>query len=418
MLRSIIIVIASLTFVANVFAHENWPEFRGPNGDGISDATGLPATFSDTENVRWKTAIHDKGWSSPVVWGDQIWLTTATEDGKQLFAICVDLNSGQITRDIKLFDIEKPQDAIAFNSYASPTPAIEAGRVYVHFGSPGTAAIDTATGQVLWTRQDLPCNHFRGAGSSPIIVDNLLVLTFDGFDYNYLVALDKRRGETVWRHDRGIDYGTRYQGNGDYHKAFSTPKVIEVDGKRQMISPSAGATIAYDPATGDELWRVKSGGMNAAARPLFAGGLVFCTAPAGGWQLFAVKPEGRGDISDTNVAWKFPKGVPSRSSPILLDGLIYMVNDGGIMSCVEAETGKLVWQYRHGGNFTASPIYADGKIYFFGEEGQAPVIEPGREYKLIAENKLEPGFMSSPAVVGKSLLLRTKTDLYRIEKTP
>ncbi len=150
MLRSIIIVIASLTFVANVFAHENWPEFRGPNGDGISDATGLPATFSDTENVRWKTAIHDKGWSSPVVWGDQIWLTTATEDGKQLFAICVDLNSGQITRDIKLFDIEKPQDAIAFNSYASPTPAIEAGRVYVHFGSPGTAAIDTATGQVLW----------------------------------------------------------------------------------------------------------------------------------------------------------------------------------------------------------------------------------------------------------------------------
>ena len=187
-----LILSALLGFVSLSTAGENWPQFRGPTGDGMSDATGLPTTFSESENVRWKTPIHDKGWSSPVVWGDQVWLTTATEDGKQMYAICVDLNTGKVLHDIKLWDIAEPQYCHPYNSYASPTPAIEAGRVYVHFGAHGTAAIDTETGKVLWVRQDLPCNHFRGPGSSPIIVDDLLVLTFDGFDYNYLVALDKR----------------------------------------------------------------------------------------------------------------------------------------------------------------------------------------------------------------------------------
>src|ERR1700733_7154836 len=210
-------VLAIAGFASLVNAAENWPQFRGPNGDGMSDATGLPVTFSETENVRWKTAIHGKGWSSPVVWGDQIWLTTATEDGKQMYAVCVDLNTGELKRDIKLWDIDNPQFCHPYNSYASSPPVIEAGRAYVHFGVHGTAALDTATGQVLWTRQDLPCNHFRGAGSSPIIVDSLLILTFDGFDYNYLVALDKSTGATVWKHDRNIDYGND---NGDYHKAF------------------------------------------------------------------------------------------------------------------------------------------------------------------------------------------------------
>jgi outer membrane protein assembly factor BamB len=197
-----------LLFVFGSFsvAHcgENWPQFRGPDGNGVSDATGLPLTFSDTENVRWKTPIHGKGWSSPVVWGDQVWLTTATEDGKEMFAVCADLATGRIVRDIKLWDVAEPQPAIDYNSYASPSPVIEQGRVYVHFGAHGTAAIDTATGEILWKRQDLPCNHFRGAGSSPILVDNLLVLTFDGYDYNYLAALDKRTGETVWKRDRNI----------------------------------------------------------------------------------------------------------------------------------------------------------------------------------------------------------------------
>jgi outer membrane protein assembly factor BamB len=399
-----------------VNAVENWPQFRGPDGDGMSDATGLPVTFSETENVRWKTAIHGKGWSSPVVWGDQIWLTTAPEDGKHMYAVCVDLNTGELKRDIKLWDIDNPQFCHPYNSYASSTPVIEAGRVYVHFGVHGTAALDTATGQVLWTRQDLPCNHFRGAGSSPIIVDNLLILTFDGFDYNYLVTLDKSTGATVWKHDRNIDYGND---NGDYHKAFSTPQVINVGGQRQLISPSAGATIAYDPATGEEIWRLRSGGMNAAARPIYSNGLAFCIAPAGGFGLFAFKPEGSGDIT-SQVVWKAKgnRSIPSRASPILLDGLLYVANDVGIMSAIDAKNGETVWTKRQGGNITASPVYADGKIYFFDEDGAAPVIEPGPQFKLLAENHLDAGCMASPAIVGNSLIVRTKTHLYRIEKTP
>jgi outer membrane protein assembly factor BamB len=396
-------------------AGDNWPQFRGPAGNGMSDATGLPTTFSETENVRWKTPIHDKGWSSPVVWGNQIWLTTALEDGKQMFAVCVDLNSGTILHDVKLWDVENPQFCHPYNSYASPTPAIEEGRVYVHFGALGTAALDTATGDVIWKRLDLPCNHYRGPGSSPIIVDDLLILTFDGFDLNYLIALSKHTGDTVWRRDRNIAYEKDF---GDYHKAFSTPQVIEAGGRRQLISPSAGATLAYDPATGNELWRIRSGGMNASARPLYLDGLVYSIAPDGGFGLFAFKPEGSGDITD-QVLWKNGKNIPSRGSPILLDGVLYLSNNtGGIMSAIRADTGQSVWTKRHGGNITASPVYADGKIYFFDEEGTAPVLAPGNEYKLLADNHLDDGCMASPAVVGHSLIVRTKKALYRIEKNP
>jgi outer membrane protein assembly factor BamB len=395
---------------------ENWPQFRGPDGNGVSDATGLPLTFSDTENVRWKTPIHGKGWSSPVVWGDQVWLTTATEDGKEMFAICVDLASGKILHDIKLWDVAEPQPGIDYNSYASPSPVIEQGRVYVHFGAHGTAAIDTATGEILWKRQDLPCNHFRGAGSSPILVDNLVVLTFDGYDYNYLAALDKRSGEIVWKRDRNITSYDRAD-NGDYHKAFSTPQVIDAGGRKQLVSPSAGATIAYDPATGAELWRVRSGGMNAAARPIFGNGLIYCTTADGGWQLFALKPGGSGDVSESHLAWKFNKNVSKRPSPLLVGDLLFMVSDhSGIVTCVDAKEGKLIWQHRLGGDYCASPIYADGRIYLFEVDGNAPVIGAGREFRLLAENHLEAGSMASPAVVGRSLIVRTKTHLYRFEQ--
>jgi outer membrane protein assembly factor BamB len=416
--RCSILLAAGLSFVALLAlaaparAEPNWPEFRGPHGDGHSDATGLPLTWSETENIRWKTPIHGKAWSSPVIWGQQIWLTTATEDGKQLSALCVDRDSGQIVSDRVVFEIEKPQYCIAYNSYASSTPVIEAGRLYVHFGAHGTACLDTETGKMLWSRQDLPCNHFRGPASSPILLGNLLILTFDGFDQQYVAALDKRTGQTVWRRDRQIEYGTD---DGDAKKGFSTPTVIEVAGRKQLVSPSAGATVAYDPDDGTELWRVRSGGMNAAARPLFGHGLVYATTAAGGWQLFAVRPDGSGDVSDSRVDWKFAKSVPTRSTPLLVDDLLFMINDSGVISCVEAKTGAAVWQKRFDGAYSASPLYADGRIYFFGEDGQSPVIEPAREYKELAVNKLDGSFMASPAVSGKALFLRTKTHLYRVE---
>ncbi len=398
-------------------AADIWPQFRGPLGNGHAEASDLPTKFSDAdgkqENIAWKTGIHGKAWSSPVVWGEQIWLTTAPADGKAMYAVCVDLNSGKILHDLKLWDVEKPQFCIDMNSYASCTPVIEEGRVYVHFGAHGTAAIDTATGQIIWSRLDLECNHHRGPASSPIVQGDLLILTFDGFDVQYLVALDKHTGRTVWKRDRNIDYGSD---NGDVKKAYSTPHVIDVDGKLQLVSPSAGATISYDPLTGEELWRVRSGGMNAAARPLFGHGLVYCTSAAGGWQLFAVKPGGSGDVSGSHVAWKSSKGIPTRPSLLLAGDLLYMVSDAGIMTCLDAKTGEPVWQERFGGKFSASPLLADGKIYFFDEGGQVAVVEPAREYKLLATNQLPTGCMASPAVVGQALIVRTKTHLYRIEK--
>lgn len=402
----------------------NWPQFRGPRGDGQSPNTGLPLTWSETENIRWKTPIHGKGWSSPVVWGDQIWMTTATEDGTQLFAVCVDAASGNIVHDVQVFAPESPQFCHVYNSYASSTPVIEQGRIYVHFGSHGTACLDTSTGATIWIRTDLPCDHHRGAGSSPILFENLLIVAYDGFDQQYIVAFDKQTGKTVWKRDRNIDYG-KNNNNGDWKKAYSTAQVIEVNGKPQLVSPSAGATIAYNPRTGEELWRVTHGGMNAATRPLFGNGRLYIDTADGGFKLFAVRPDGSGEVAESHVDWKLAKNVPSRSSQLLIGDLIFMVNEASIASCVDAKSGEQLWQHRFGGDYCASPIYADGRIYFFSEFGMCPVIEPGREFKQLAENKLgkdegkegkEDGCMASPAVTGKALIVRTRSHLYRIEK--
>jgi len=405
----------ALTFIfaAPGRAGDNWPQYRGPAGNGHAEARGLPLTWSEKENVVWKTAIHDKGWASPVIWGQQIWLTTGREDGKELFAVCVDRDSGKILHDIKVFDVAKPAFCHAFNSPASPTPVIEEGRIYVHFGSTGTACLDTATGKILWERRDFPCDHWRGPASSPILVDGLVILTFDGYDQQYLAALDKKTGKTVWKKDRGIKYPPRT--DGDLKKAYSTPQVFEIKGKQQLISPSAEATVAYDPATGDELWRVHHGGMNGAARPLLGQGRLFLTSGHNG-KLLAVRPDGSGDVTPTHVDWICNKGVPSRPSLLLIGDRIYMVSDAGILSCVDVKTGEVVGKGRLPGAFSSSPTYADGRIYFASQEGTTYVVEPSQELKILAANKLDDGCMASPAAVGKSLFLRTKTHLYRIEQ--
>jgi outer membrane protein assembly factor BamB len=407
-------LLALLGIPLQLAAEDNWPQYRGPGADGMSQATNLPATFSETENVRWKTAIDGRGWSSPVIWEDQIWLTTAPDDGTENYAVCVELKTGAIQHNLKLWDVAQPQFIHLKNSYASPTPAIEAGRVYVHFGAHGTAAIDTATGKMLWNRRDLPCDHFRGPASSPVIVDDLLILTFDGYDLQYLVALNKHTGDTVWKRDRDI---TSYDPpEGDFKKAYSTPKLAMLAGRRQLISPSAGATVAYDPASGQELWRVCSGGMNATAPPLVSNGLLICSSGFGGYRLFAVRPDGDGDVSSTHVAWKANKSVPTRPSPILVEDMLYMVSDEGVFSCLNPTGGTTLWKKRIGGNFSASPVCADRKIYFFDEDGTSTVIEPGNAFKLVATNRLDDGCMASPAIVDRSLIVRTKTHLYRIEK--
>lgn len=404
------------------FASDNWPQFRGPDGTGHSDATGLPTEWSEGKNIVWKTPIHDRGWSSPVVFGRQVWLTSASKDGRQLFALCLDRDTGKIIRDIKLFDVAQPQYAHPFNTYASPTPVIEQGRVYITFGSPGTAAIDTRTFKVLWERRDFECNHFRGSGSSPVVFRDMLLMHFDGSDHQFVVALNKHTGKTIWQTNRSIDFqdldkNGKPAAEGDLRKAFSTPHVTQINGRWEMISLGAKAAYSYDPFTGKELWRVEERGQHSAStRPVLGHGMIFYPTGFSNGQLFAVRTGGNGLITDSHVAWRVKRGASNKPSILLIGDLIYMIGDTGIATCVEAKTGEIVWQQRIGGEYSASPVYADGKIWMFSEEGKTTVIKPGRTFEKLAENHLDDGFLASPAIAGKAFFLRTRTHLYRIEK--
>jgi len=405
-----------------------WPEFRGPYGNGIVDRPGasdphdLPLTWSETENVKWKTPIPERGWSTPVILGDQIWLTTATMDGHDFYVLCVDATTGAIRFNEKLFHADNPEPlGNDLNTYASPSLLIEPGRVYVHFGSYGTACLDTATAKVLWKRTDLPCRHYRGPGSSPIFFENLVILTFDGVDQQYTAALDKQTGETVWKTDRttvwkDLDAQGQPLREGDFRKAFSTPLVIDVDGAPQMISLGSTTAFSYDPRTGREIWSARIEGYTPAARPVYGNGIVYIINGRGKAQLFAIRPDGQGDVTDTHVVWKVEdRMVPQEPSPLLIEDLLYLVSNDGLVTCLEAATGKEVYSERIGGNYMASPIYANGRLYFFSTQGKSSVLKPGRTFEVLAANKLDVGLMASPAVAGNALFLRTKTHLYRIE---
>ncbi len=414
------LIALALTTIAH--ADANWPEFRGPRGDGSSDSTGLPVELGEGKNVKWKTPVAGKAWSSPVVWGKQVWVTTATENGRELGVVCLDLESGKVIRDQKLFDVAEPQFCHKFNSHASPTPVIEEGRIYVSFGSPGIAALDTATGKVLWERRDFVCNHFRGAGSSPISWKNLLILPFDGSDFQFIVALDKATGKTVWKVDRSIDFKDiqpdgKPEADGDWRKGFATAHVTEFAGKPMLISSGAKAHYAYEPATGKELWRFEERGAHSpAARPVIGDDVAYFPIGHGKKQIIALKLGGSGLLDESTIAWRSPKSAPTKPS-VCFDGKrIYTVDDAGVAGAIDAKTGQDVWRERIGGNYSASPLLTEGRIYYFSEEGKVTVVSASEKFEKIAEGKFEEGFMASPAVSGKTLILRTKTAVYRVEK--
>jgi len=411
MLIRILILTSTLCLATRLLADDStWPEFRGPSGDGIAADADLPIAI-DKSVVDWRTAIHGKGWSSPVVWKNQIWLTTATEDGKRMSVMCIDRASGKIVHDKVLIENEEPSFCHPMNSYASPTPAIKDGYVYVHFGAYLTACLETTNADVIWQRRDFECDHFRGPASSPILYDGKMFVAFDGIDVQYVVALDAQTGETVWRQKRRIDYGTDV---GDQMKAYGTAEVINVNGQDQLVYPSAAATIAYDPQTGGEIWTVYHGGMNASARPILAGSTLLLTNGQG--VMVAVRMGGEGNITDSNVVWSSNKSVAKRSSPIVVDEFIFMVTDDGILTCRELATGEIVWRKRLSGTFAASPVYAKGRLYFFNMDGEILTLLPLRSYSPLAETALGDGFMASPAVVGNQMILRSKSMLYCIEK--
>lgn len=423
-------LIGSLLLFSPLSRGQDWPEFRGPFANGHATAAedakpaGLPLRWSETENVKWKTPIPYCGWSTPVVMGGQVWLTTATEEGHDFFVLCLDAESGRVRFNRKLFHVDKPEPlGNAVNGYASPSPVIEPGRIYVNFGSYGTACLDTATGKTIWKRSDLPCRHYRGPGSSPILFEDLLILSMDGVDVQYLAALDKKTGSTVWKTDRttawdDLNADGKPKLEGDLRKAFSTPLIVALQGKPMLISSGSKAIYGYDPRTGRECWKVHHGSHTPASRPVFAQGLVMFATGQVKPEIWAVRPDGQGDVTRSHTVWKAGgKAVPKLPSPVVVGDLLFMVSDGGVLSCLEIATGRELWTQRIGGHFAASPVCADGRLYFCDQEGTATVIKPGRTCQLLAANTLETGCMASPAVSGKALFLRTKTHLYRIESS-
>ena len=411
-------IVFTLTVCCRLFLsseiNAQWPEWRGP-GDGRSPAQGLPVTWSETENIVWKTEIHDEGWSTPVIWGEQIWVTTATRDGHELYAVCLDVNTGEIIHDVKVFDIADPQRKHPLNSYATPSPVIEEGRVYVHYGSHGTACLDTQTGDILWTWDEIHCRHVQGPASSPFLFKDFLILHLEGNDVQYIVALDKTDAKEVWRAERPQEY---YTGNPLYYKAYTTPLLIEVNGELQLVSNGSKVCVAYDPYTGEEIWRVVYGGDSTISRPIFGDGLVYVNV---GWkekwsELWAVRPDGKGNVTDTHVVWKVTEYIPIESSPVFEKHCIFTVDDFGMLSCLTAEGGEILWQYDLDSKCSASPIYADGRIYLFDKKNKGVVVKASKTFELLAENELDGGCMASPAVYEQSLVVRTKTHLYRIEQ--
>lgn len=403
-------------------AGENWTQFRGAGEQGHSEAKDLPTEWSEERNISWKTPIDGKAWSSPVVWGDRIWVTNANPKGTSLSVLCLNKKTGKKIYDQELCTVKDPQFCHAFNSYASPTPILEEGLVYLTFGSPYTACLNAESGEVVWERKDFVCDHFRGSGSSPVIYKNLLILHFDGADHQFVVAMDKKTGDTVWKTTRSVDYkdldtAGKPKRNGDMRKAFGTPLIVKAEGKDILVGAGAMALYGYDPMSGKELWRVDTIGTHSTAcRPVAGHGLVFATMGFSKGLLIAVRPDGRGEVTKSHVAWKYSKAAPKKPS-LLLDGdLVFMIDDGGIAACIEAKTGNEIWKERIGGNFSASPILADGNIYLFDEDGQGTVIEAARKFKLVARNELDAGCMGSPAVSGDLLIVRTKKALYGIKK--
>jgi outer membrane protein assembly factor BamB len=390
---------------------DSWPQFRGPDGQGHAPGAKLALTWSEEEHVSWKFTDPGEGWSSPVVDDNRIWMTTACDSGHSLHAVCLDLKSGKLINDVEVFHVDTLYTQNSMNSYASPSPLIADGRLYVHFGTYGTACLASATGKILWKRSDLKLNHEVGPGSSPAIWRDKLIIPSDGKDVQYVIALSTSTGKTVWKTERSFGGKSK----PDPCWAFCTPLIVTIDGQEQAIIPGAGYVCAYNPADGSELWSVNYYGWSNVPRPLFAHGLVYVCTGFGKPSLMAIHPRRLGNGWSAEVVWKVGDNVPTISSPVIVGDRIYMISDNGTGSCVDAMTGRQVWVKRLGGSYAASLLNTEQCLYFFDRAGVTNVLGIGDEFKVLAKNRLDSGCMASAAVAGNALILRTKKYIYRIE---
>ena len=385
-----------------------WSQFRGPTGDGLARSADPPIAWSEEKNVVWKTAVPGRGWSSPVVSEGRIWLTTAIEDERSLRAVAVAARSGEIVVDVEVFRPAAWGSKHTENSWASPTPVADDGRVYVHYGAYGTACLSADDGRPLWKSQPFEFDHEHGPGSSPVLFQDLLILSFDGARQRFVAAYDKDTGAPVWKTPRSVPL--------EHHLyAFTTPLLIEHDGAPQLVSPGAGQVSAYDPRSGEEIWRVLYEGHSNVPRPVAGLGMVFVDTGYMKPRMLAIRPGGRGDVTDTHVVWDYHWQVPANPSPLLIGDRMFFVSDRGNATWLDARRGEDVWRQRLGGSYYASPIFAAGRVYVFGVEGETVVIAAGDEFRELARNPLDGTVRASPAVLGNALIVRTEGYLYRIE---
>lgn len=426
-------VLSLLVFIlsASSVSAADWPQWRGPAGQGHSTAKGLPLTWSETENIVWRTEIPGRAWSSPVIDGQHIWMTTAVESeasviekakkladnfagqplnivGKlSLRGVCVDRVSGKVIHDIELLTAESPDPVHQLNSFASPSPTLEDGRLYAHFGTNGTACLDAKTQKIVWTNRELKLKHENGPGSTPVLWGQLLIVHCDGSDTQSIAALDKQTGKVVWRTDRSGEMDP----NPQLKKAYGTPLVTNVGGREAILSPAANWLYAYEPESGRELWKLSYGtlGFSIVPRPVVGHGMIFVGTSFMKPEILAVTLDDK-----PKIAWRFNKQAPTMPSPLLVGDELYLVTDKGVATCLDAKTGQTNWTERLGGNFCSSPLFADGRILIGNREGQTSVIAPGKSYKLLATNQLDGQIMATPAAVDADLFVRTDKALYRI----
>jgi outer membrane protein assembly factor BamB len=412
--RFLSVSLALTLFIHTAVRAEDWPEFRGPTGQGLLSKGSLPTEWGPGKNVAWKQAIPGSGWSSPIVVGGRVYLTAAVpvpgaKNGDlALEGLCLDAKSGKVLweKDVFQQDGKKSPRIHGKNSHASPTPLIVGDRLYVHFGHQGTACLDLE-GNVIWRNRDLVYQPVHGNGGSPIVVDDMLVFSCDGGDKRFIVALDRANGKVLWKTNR--------EGEAQRLFSFSTPLSITVDGKKQIVSPGSDSVNVYDPATGKEIWRVRYDGYSVIPRPVFGHGLVFLSSGFMSPMLLAIKPDGQGDVTQSHVVWKTKKSAPNTPSPLLVGDELYMVSDSGTAICLDAKTGDVHWQQRLGGAYSASPLYGDGKIYFQSEQGVGTVIKAGTKFEQLAKNDLAERTLASYAAIDGALFIRTEKSLYKIE---
>lgn len=426
--RLLILPVACLFCLTSLLSADDrisWPARNGPTANGHvadQDAQKLPVSFSEDSGINWKIKLPHFGHSTPVVGNGKIWLTAATEDGTQQFVLCIEESSGKILLQKKLFENVEPEILNnPVNTYASPTCVLTSDAVYVHFGSYGTARLNPETAEVVWQRRDIKCRHYRGPGSSPVLFENLLILTFDGVDAQFLTALDTSNGQTVWRTDRSTDYEDLDEdGNpkreGDLRKAYSTPGLVKVAGKTQVVSMGSRAGYGYDARTGEEIWGIRHGEFNAAAPPCFFQGMAIVNTGSRKAQLRAIRLDEttKGDVTESHEVWCREKGNSRLAAPLLLEERIYMVSDTGVATCVNADNGEEVWKGRLGGTHVASPIAANGHLYFFSEEGEVTVVNADDSFQIVSKNRLTEGGRASLAAANGCLLVRSFGHLYRI----